>query len=287
MVDHLLGCPLCPNDVKSSFKRGLRNTSDTKRKEKRHGWFTIGESISESNAEYKEAVNEKFDARWAYAHSDFLAAAYVLDPEFQEHEQTKNTEVFEGFLDVVDRIGILQEVRKSMEQYTEMWQKRKEAIAADPKKQATLEHYPTYPNAKSASVKAFSVKVNSQLACYRGKKGVFGRDAVMEAAVNMPAYMWWDQYGAATPELQTVACLVLSQPASASIVERINSEFGFVKDRRRNRLAHEKANKLVALFHNLRLMARMKKPHYSEPAVGWVTDENKTGITKWGITNYD
>ena len=42
--------------------------------------------------------------------------------------------------------------------------------------------------------------------------------------------------------------------------ERINSEFEFVKDRRRNRLSHEKANKLVALFHNLRLLKRMKNP---------------------------
>ena len=59
-------------------------------------------------------------------------------------------------------------------------------------------------------------------------------------------------YGASVPELQEVAMLVLSQPASASIIERINGEFAFVKDRRRNRLAHQKANKLVGLFHNLR-----------------------------------
>ena len=49
------------------------------------------------------------------------------------------------------------------------------------------------------------------------------------------------------------------EPASASICERINSEFAFVKDRRRNRLAHCKANKLVGLFHNLRLLKRMQK----------------------------
>ena len=51
--------------------------------------------------------------------------------------------------------------------------------------------------------------------------------------------------------------------------ERINSEFEFVKDRRRNRLSHEKANKLVALFHNLRLLKRMKNPQYSEPMIAW------------------
>ena len=47
------------------------------------------------------------------------------------------------------------------------------------------------------------------------------------------------------------AAVALAQPASASICERINSEFAFIKDPRRNRLGHEKANKLVAIFHNL------------------------------------
>ena len=57
-------------------------------------------------------------------------------------------------------------------------------------------------------------------------------------------------------------------------------------NRRRNRLGHEKANKLVGLFHNLRLMAKMKKPAYVEPAVGWNDDELKSGITKFGIVNH-
>ena len=74
---------------------------------------------------------------------------------------------------------------------------------------------------------------------------------------------------------------------SASICERINSEFAFVKDRRRNRLSHPKANKLVGLFHNLRHLARMNKTAYMEPAVGWLEDTDvKAGITKWGISNF-
>ena len=78
-----------------------------------------------------------------------------------------------------------------------------------------------------------------------------------------------------------------SQPASASIIERINSEFAFVKDRRRNRLDHGRADKLVALFHNLRLMARMKQPVYTEPAVGWNNEDNHAGVTKFGVANYE
>ena len=79
---------------------------------------------------------------------------------------------------------------------------------------------------------------------------------------------------------------MLAQPGSASICERINSEFAFVKDRRRNKLSHEKANKLVALFHNLRLKKRMNKIDYSETAVAWTGDEDHSGVTKFGLANY-
>ena len=57
----------------------------------------------------------------------------------------------------------------------------------------------------------------------------FAREWVMSAAKNMPGYLWWDQHGATVPELQAVARMILAQPGSASICERINSEFEFVK----------------------------------------------------------
>ena len=109
---------------------------------------------------------------------------------------------------------------------------------------------------------------------------MFAREWVMNSAEKMPAYLWWDQNGSSVPELQAVARMVLAQPASASICERINSEFEFVKDRRRNRLGHAKADKLVRLFHNLRLLKRMKKPDYTEPAIGWCDDMEHSHVKK-------
>ena len=70
----------------------------------------------------------------------------------------------------------------------------------------------------------------------------------MASAEKQPAYLWWDANGGTVPELQYMARLVLAQPASASICERINSEFAFVKDPRRNRLEHNKASKLVGSY---------------------------------------
>ena len=60
-----------------------------------------------------------------------------------------------------------------------------------------------------------------------------------------------------------------------------------MKDARRNRLKHERANKLVALFHNLRLLFRMKKANYSEPMVGWNEEDKHTGLTRFGVCHYE
>ena len=89
------------------------------------------------------------------------------------------------------------------------------------------------------------------------------------------------RFGSSVPELQTVARLVLSQPASASLCERINSEFEFVKDRRRNRLGHTNANMLVGLFHNLRMLKRMKSPNYTESTIAWSEDLESSRVIQY------
>ena len=107
-------------------------------------------------------------------------------------------------------------------------------------------------------------------------------------AIHVVGFKWWLCARAAECRLLDLA---LAQPASASICERINSEFEFVKDRRRNRLSHDKANKLVSLFHNLRLLKRMKNPQYSEPMIAWGDSEEldvdrSRVITKWSAAGF-
>lgn len=254
-----------------------------------HGWFELGTAISHSDASYKDRFKAKFDDRWAYGHSDFAAAAYVVDPEFRGHDQASNDEVMNGFMNTVEKIALLRQVRSLQDldgRYSTLWKKRRDLIAANPEKQNTYESYPTYPTTDDAAVMEYCKTVNEQLANYRDGVGVFSRAWVLKTAETMPAHRWWLQFGSSVSELQSFATMVLAQPASASICERINSEFAFVKDRRRNRLAHNKANKLVALFHNLRLMARKDKLNYVEPAVGWTDNDNESGITKYGVINY-
>ena len=229
----------------------------------------------------------------------------------------------EGFFETLEKIAILFKVRTMLETdpvLEGLWKKRSILIAADPTAQQTMTDFPNYPDSTDPDVKHFCASANAQLTMYRGKKGIFARTWVIDSAREMPAHLWWDQNGGSVPELQAFARMVLAQPASASICERINSEFEFVKDRRshprpaahcplptahcplssmlhpsflpspvpppphccrRNRLSHEKANLLVGLFHNLRLLKRMKKPNYTEPAIAWSDDLEKSNVTKY------
>ena len=258
-----------------------------------HGWFELGEDLKESTknsalpADEQTAVLDKFEERWLYGHSGFAAAAYVVDPEFRTHDHASNTEVMEGFFDTVEKIGILLEVRRHKVKYTQLWQQRKGMLEMDPYAYKNSDLFPKYPTSETPAVREFCVKVNEQLVMFRNAGGTFARPWVLKTAEGMPAHLWWSQYGACVKELQTFACLVLAQAGSSSICERINSEFNFVVDRRRNRLVHRKANKLVSLFHNLRLMQRQKKTSYTVPAVAWTENvEDSSGITRYGVANY-
>ena len=261
-----------------------------------HGWFEIGEHLSESKHPDKDQMVEDHTRRWAYGHSDFLSAAYALDPEFISHDHAGNEEVMEGLNDVIERLAILFVVRQKHADYEEHWKVRAATVEKDAKnndlKEADAkdkkELRPNYPELKTESAaKAFCMKVNQQYGYYKSKKGIFAREYIIDGAETTPAYLWWDSNGGSVPELQAVARLVLAQPASASIIERINSEFAFVKDRRRNRLSHQKANKLVSLFHNLRLLRRQRSPTYTEPAVEWTSIESGgSGIPRYGVAHY-
>lgn len=199
-----------------------------------HGWFEVGEPLKTCTVSYTSKMVEMHSKRWEYGDVPFFSAAYVLDPEFINHKQNADADIMSGFMDTVEKIAILAAVRKDARTYDESWKARAAMIAANHNSQQTWTNYPKYATASSKDVKDFCTAVNTQLALYRGKKGVFAREWVIEAAEKMPAYLWWEQFGASTPELQMCAMLILSQPASASICERINSEFAFVKDRYAN-----------------------------------------------------
>lgn len=255
-----------------------------------NGWYELGHHLAKSMASFKEVMVEKHAERWDYGDAAFFRTAYFLDPEFAEIDHSSNTQVVEGFMEVLEKMAILVSVRERQDKdgcFTDKWKLRAKAIKEDPMAQRKWDNYPDYPTAADDQVKKFCASVNAQVANFRGKQGIFARAWVMDSAANMPAHLWWDLNGSSVPELQCVARMVLAQPASASICERINSEFAFIKDRKRNRLNHNRADKLVRMFHNLRLLKNVKSTKYAEPAVGWAEEplENSC-VMKYGVATY-
>ena len=62
---------------------------------------------------------------------------------------------------------------------------------------------------------------------------------------------------------------VLAQPTSASSCERNWSAYDFVHSKSRNQLRHARADKLVYVFSNLRLLTHATAGSYQEAQVGW------------------
>jgi len=67
---------------------------------------------------------------------------------------------------------------------------------------------------------------------------------------------WWVNYGQSTPLLQGLAIKFVNQLASSSCCERYWSAYNFIHSMKRKQLAPERAEDLVFVHNNLRLMSR-------------------------------
>ncbi|MCO5548417.1 hypothetical protein L7F22_001873 [Adiantum nelumboides] len=76
-------------------------------------------------------------------------------------------------------------------------------------------------------------------------------------------------YGTGALELQRLAICVLSQVSSASACERNWSTYGFIHSLKCNRLGHIKADDLVYVHSNLRLISRKQPCYLSGPCKAW------------------
>ncbi|KAJ8424006.1 hypothetical protein Cgig2_032390 [Carnegiea gigantea] len=129
---------------------------------------------------------------------------------------------------------------------------------------------------------------------HQRKRGLFAKLACQEDAVHMDPVDWWSTYGSETPELDEVAKKFLSQPMSSSSAERNWSTYSYIHSVKRNRLNNAKADKLVFIHSNIRLLSRFSKSYTSGPYKYWDIDpESSTmeeSITRmqelmWSIDN--
>ncbi|KAL7162516.1 hypothetical protein ACSBR2_042915 [Camellia fascicularis] len=77
---------------------------------------------------------------------------------------------------------------------------------------------------------------------------------------------WWANHGASTPLLQGLAFKLLSQPASSSYCERNWSTYGPIHSIKRNKLASSRAEDLVFVHCNIRMLSRKKKEYKEGPS---------------------
>lgn len=94
---------------------------------------------------------------------------------------------------------------------------------------------------------------------------------------HVGAVTWWEDYGAETPELQHLAIRILSQVCSSSALERLWSTFGHIHSKKRNRLGTQKADDLVFVNANLRLLTKMKHEYTHDKYIGFHKSEEDSG----------
>lgn len=62
--------------------------------------------------------------------------------------------------------------------------------------------------------------------------------------------------------LKKIAVMILDQPTSIGTAERVWKVFGWIHDKRRNRMSDDNASKLVECHWNLRIANDLEDPAY-------------------------
>jgi hypothetical protein len=68
---------------------------------------------------------------------------------------------------------------------------------------------------------------------------------------------------------------VLNQISCASMCEKNWSTYDFIHNKKRNRLQPDKANDLVEVFSNLRLISKVNNIEYEDQMVAWDNREEE------------
>lgn len=120
-----------------------------------------------------------------------------------------------------------------------------------------------------------AITAMDEFGVFRRKEGLFARPmAWAEKSLDMPAFVWWENYGATTTTLQQLALKVLSQVSSACACERSWSTYDFIHSKKRNCLGSKRAQDLVHVFTNRRLLDKVETIGYQEVAVKWAEEDN-------------
>ncbi|CAL5411674.1 unnamed protein product [Camellia sinensis] len=112
-------------------------------------------------------------------------------------------------------------------------------------------------------------KVITEFGKFSGYVEAFSEYDSIHNRWHMDPYTWWCAYGAYAPSLQKLALRLLVQPASSSCCERNWSTYSFIHSVRRNKMVPQRAEDLVFIHSNLRLLSRRSSQYLQGETKMW------------------
>ncbi|KAK3014284.1 hypothetical protein RJ639_009691 [Escallonia herrerae] len=125
--------------------------------------------------------------------------------------------------------------------------------------------------------------VRQQISDFVSCTGVFSQPQAVADRATMEAVAWWDMYGGRAPELHCLALKVLSQSVNSSCAERCWSTYSYVHNVKMNRLGAARAEKLVFVHYNGRLLTRFRED-YESNYKNWDANPEITNIEQSGAS---
>lgn len=102
-------------------------------------------------------------------------------------------------------------------------------------------------------------KVYHEFAQFSSCSGDFASFDSIEGRYTLDARSWWVMHGSSTPFIQKIALKLLVQPTSSSCSERNWSTYSFIQSMKRNKIDPKRAEDLVYVHTNLRLLSRKEE----------------------------
>ncbi|KAH1256694.1 hypothetical protein GmHk_03G006797 [Glycine max] len=112
-------------------------------------------------------------------------------------------------------------------------------------------------------------KVNIEFANFSdGREGFDDLDSLNDRG-QMDPKAWWQVHGVNAPILQKVALKLLAQPCSSLCCETNWSTYSFIHSLKRNKMTPHRAEDLVFVHSNLRLLSRNTPQYHQEETKMW------------------
>jgi len=112
-------------------------------------------------------------------------------------------------------------------------------------------------------------QANLEFANFSNEREDFADPDAIRDRTKMDAKSWWIIHGSQAPILQKIALKLLGQPSSSSCCERNWSTYSFIHSLKRNKMTPKRAEDLVFIHSNLRLLSRNSSKYREEETKLW------------------